>query len=120
MSFDNEVLQWINEDIQSSGCASGKLLALRAALKNRSAGSDDCLSKSVEVALNQYERGSLLRSLKNLSEKGFIEIISFETKDPHFREFGNWLSNFEKMNIKLTKFGDAELLRIEKVQNSRN
>jgi hypothetical protein len=79
MTPEYEVLQWIDVDSRypESG-APGKMLMLRLAMSlndGETAGSDGPVTQSVELALSEYERGTLVRLLRSLIGKGLIEIF---------------------------------------------
>lgn len=79
MTSEYEVLQWIDVDSRypDSG-APGKMLMLRLAMSlndGETAGSDGPVTQSVELALSEYERGTLVRLLRSLIGKGLIEIF---------------------------------------------
>ena len=107
MSSEWEVLQWIAEDSEGMLGAPFRMLLLRLAMNLRTK-EKGTITGSVELALSDFEKGTLLRTLRGLEKKDFVHAVQCGNKI--------LLSNLDlsidiAVDIVLTEAGEFEVTR---------
>jgi hypothetical protein len=107
MSSEREVLQWVAEDSEGALGAPVRMLSLRLAMNLKTKG-PGTITGSVELALNEFQKGTLIRILRGLESKGLIYLVSSEDNSTEsFTTIGSGA------DVYLTEHGKKE---VEKLQ----
>jgi len=77
MISEKELLLWIEEDSDSVEGAPIRMLLVRLAMSLKSQSNSD-MSASLELAISEFERGTLQGMLKRLLQKNLVEVVGDE------------------------------------------
>jgi hypothetical protein len=105
MISEKELLLWIQDDSDGMEGAPIRMLLVRLAMSLKTQANAD-MSASLELAISEFERGTLQGMLKRLVQKKLVEVIGNEgdadlSKDEVFTE-----SHYQ---VRLTPNGRAEV-----------
>jgi hypothetical protein len=87
-----------------------KLIYLRAALANAKASE---LSKSIELALQGFDRARIDRLIQNLNERGLIQVIQRHSQSTVCEEDLSKVASPTDLLLKLTDSGKEEVKRLK-------
>jgi len=119
--LETDLLTWIDEESNKGRGQTPvpvQLLIIRLALSMRP--DDEDLSRSIELALKTYEKAELLRVLRQLERKEWINFVdpkgtTIVLTDEQFNLGHGRPSDHEPTYVAITDKGDAQVKRIKLV-----